>query len=507
MAKYLIDLSSLDAATTEQAHDALTKLRAKKANSPLEFWMPHEKQQTFLASRRPIKAFLGGNRSGKTTCGIADDVIQAIDRELVPEHLQEYKKWEPPFYCRILAPDFDYYQARIIQPKLRELLPKQALKSGGWAKSYSKEARVLELANGSFFEFMTYKQDLEQMGGSARHRIHYDEEPPEAIRKENMMRTIDWNGDEIFTMTPLLGMSWMFDIIWERRDSDPDVFVVTVDMDDNPHLSGRAKKRALSGLSDEEREARKHGRFVHFAGLIYGNDFQRSTHVIPQIEVPRAQPNGEEKLGKPLVPIYVGIDPGMQYMAAVVYAYVDQDGKIVVFHELALKDSTISVVADAIKAYNKANEFEPQSYWIDPAAKIRNNHTGRTEQFEYLMQGIKATLGQNDVMAGINVIKARLQQNPPQLIVSAECREIIREFARYRWSTPSHLPEATHKDQPVKRDDHLLDALRYLVMSRPRGPETQTTETLTRDQKLFKEDLERELRSVPKTEHGPGVFA
>jgi hypothetical protein len=54
----------------------------------------------------PLKAFLGGNRSGKTTVGIVDDLIQAIDHDAVPEHLKQYKLWEPPFYCRIITPDF-----------------------------------------------------------------------------------------------------------------------------------------------------------------------------------------------------------------------------------------------------------------------------------------------------------------------------------------------------------------------------------------------------------------
>lgn len=506
MAKYLIDLSGLDASTSDKARAALTDLRAKKSQDPLSFWIPHDKQVVFLRSQCPIKAFLGGNRSGKTTCGIADDVIQALDRDMIPEHLQSFKKWEPPFYCRILAPDFDYYQARIIQPKLKELIPKKAFKPGGWGKSYNKEHRVLELANGSFFEFMTYKQDLEQMGGAARHRIHYDEEPPEDLRKENMMRTIDWDGDELFTMTPLLGMSWMFDAIWEQKEIDPDIFVVTVDMDDNPHLSGRAKKRALAGLSSEEREARKHGRFVHFAGLIYGNDFQRSTHVIPQIELPREDPVGAEKLGKPKYPIYVGIDPGMQFMAAVVWAWVEADGKLVIFNELALKDRTIEQVCAAIHTYNEFNEIEPARYIIDPAAKIRNNHTGRTEQFEYHQQGVMCILGQNDVMSGISTIKAYLQQTPPQLVVTANCREIIREFVRYRWATPSHLPEASHKDAPVKRDDHLLDALRYLIMSRPKGPVVEHVEQFGRLEQLFKDDLARSTNPIPQTNYGPGVY-
>ncbi len=44
-----------------------------------------------------------------------------------------------------------------------------------------------------------------------------------------------------------------------------------------------AIKPSEAGLSDEERQARKSGRFVSFAGLIYGS-FSTNTHVVPEFE-------------------------------------------------------------------------------------------------------------------------------------------------------------------------------------------------------------------------------
>ena len=61
-----------------------------------------------------------------------------------------------------------------------------------------------------------FEQDLDKFGGTAKHRIHYDEEPPRNIRQEGKMRLLDYEGaDELFTMTPFSGMGWMFDEIWE----------------------------------------------------------------------------------------------------------------------------------------------------------------------------------------------------------------------------------------------------------------------------------------------------
>ena len=45
---------------------------------------------------------------------------------------------------------------------------------------------------------------------------------------------------------------------------------------------------------------------------------------------------------------------------------------------------------------------------------------------------------------------------------------------RYRWKQPPRTGE-DGPQKPVKKDDHLLDALRYAVMSRPYLPQCQTT--------------------------------
>ena len=75
------------------------------------------------------------------------------------------------------------------------------------------------------------------------HRVVYDEEPRQEVRNECLTRLIDFDGEEIFALTPFSGMAWLFDEVydpWERGDLDPkDGRVVVVDMDDNPHFLRR----------------------------------------------------------------------------------------------------------------------------------------------------------------------------------------------------------------------------------------------------------------------------
>lgn len=448
--------------TDLETRQLLAALESIRVNDPLQFFHVategyplHPKQHDFLLSNDPLKAFLGGNRSGKTTAGIVDDLIQSVDRDSLPEHLRQYKKWEPPFYCRIVCPDFVSTMEGVIFQKIKEWAPKGQLRGGSWESAYDKQLRKLHFTNGSWWQFLTYEQDLDKHSGAALHRVHFDEEPPEDVWQECQMRLIDFGGDTLLTMTPLLGLSWTYDKVWEKRHL-PGYKVVQVDMDDNPHLNQEAKERLLEGLSDEERQARKEGRFVHFAGMVFP-EFRDALHTTNPPE--RSFLNGQS--------IVVGIDPGIRWTGICFVAF-DDENYALVFDELYLKQQTVPQVAEAIQAKLKEWDVAPDFYVIDPSARNRTQINADAVEAEFQRHGIFAVHGQNDRESGILTIKRRLQSSPPSLLVSNACKELIYEFGRYRID-----PKANKNDQSafevVKVDDHVLDAMRYALMSRSWG--------------------------------------
>lgn len=501
-----LDPENLEHLSPEQREKALLileTLKGAKLQNPLLFYnnpeiaeligsRVHHKQLEFHSFDTSIKAFFGGNQSGKTTAGLVDDLIQALDDKDLPEHLLKYKVWNPPFYCRILAPDFVDATEKVIFPKLKELIPAHTLVGGSWKTAYNKQLRHLMFKNGSVFTFMTYEQDPFKMGGATLHRIHYDEEPPHEHRKENIMRLVRYDGDEIFTMTPLKGLTWTYDEIWEHKDEDDDISVVEVDIDDNPWITQDAKERVLGAYSDEELQFRKSGKFIHIAGMIY-SEFDPREHVIPW-RTPNPNSN-----------IIVGIDPGLGSRCAVVWVSLDSEDRMVVFDEIYVKGAIVSDVAGQIHKINTEFDIKPIYNVIDPAARDRHHQTGRSDQMEYADHGIYTIAGQNAVRPGINAVKERLQSG--KLYIADNCVNIIKEMKNYRWREPPKSGE--DKEKPIKKDDHLLDALRYVVMSRPYLPENLPGKPLTGQERLHQlmlEDMRNAGNQQPTHEFG-GLYS
>jgi phage terminase large subunit-like protein len=481
----------------------LGQLRDAFDQFPFWKYAPHERQKLFHASIGiPIRAFVAGNRTGKSHAGVMDDLIQCVDADVLPPWLAPYKRWAPPFHMRIVTPDLTTTGEGVIIEKLMAFTPRSQLVGDKWDKAYNERRRRLSFKNGSWIEFLSTAQELDKHGGSALHRVHFDEEPfgnrGRQIFTEALTRTIDFGGEIVFTMTPLLGLSWTYDVLThnDRPRNDDEVFVVTADMDDNPHLDERTKQRVLAMYPEQERIARKTGRWVALQGLIYP-EFSLERHVVPQAEIPRL-PNGEAA-----VEVYVGIDPGLRYMAGVVYCWVEPDGTMVVFDEIPAEGKTVEAVANLIHSKNELLGVKPRWYVIDPAGRNKIHQTGRSDQDEYRRHGIYAVPGQNAHRAGFNTVKERLEADPPKLLVTANCEVLIDQFRRYAWKKPSRGDQDA-KEEPIKRDDHLLDALRYVCMSRPlapheKDPEPEPLDAATR---AFRHSISHFDR--PRSEHPLG---
>lgn len=371
-------------------------------------------------------------------------------------------KSPPPIYGRAVGVDFKQGIEKIIKPEIARWLPPSALQNGSWEDSYDGELKTLELANGSKLEFMSYEQDLEKFAGTSRDFIWYDEEPPEAIFDECNQRLVDKAGDWWMTMTPVEGMTWTYDRIYLEARTNPNFFVVEVITDENPYVNSVEIDVLQTGMTADDKKARRQGQYVQIGGLIYKVS---EANFIDVIMPPRDWLH------------FAMMDHGLANPTCFLWGAVDRDGRIVIYDEHYKAGEVVEWHAAEIHKKNERLERVPDYYVGDPSIKNTDPITGTSIQIEYTKYGIPIIPGNNDVRAGINLVKQKLIgiETPdgaiPMLYICKEaCPMLSWEIQRYRWATWASKTmdrQKNKKEEPHKQNDHACDALRYGVASRP----------------------------------------
>ncbi|SRR6266498_506676 len=444
----------------EAVRDLSEKVRLQATRPNIYGYKPHDKQVAFHAADGRNRLYIGGNRSGKTTAGIADDIWWCMGKH-------PYRQVpDGGVRGRIVGVDFTYGVEKILKPEFMRWCPVSLLRGGTWSDAYDSQERTLHFENGSFVEFMSYDQDVDKFAGTSRHFIHFDEEPPQDIFIECRARLVDTKGSWWMTLTPVQGMIWMFDEIYTRgNDPSSNISVIEVDTFENPYLDDVEINEFLKDIPEEDRDARLHGKFVRRGGVIY-KQFKRQIHVIDPLD--KIPDNWE---------VYNSMDHGFNNPTAWLWHAVDPDGNVITFAEHYEREMIIEDHAKQVKMINGSIGHEIQLSICDPACSQRNAQTGTSVMAEYSLHGVYMTPGNNDVISGINKINAYLSYNtklkPPRLPrwhITSNCVNLLAELPKYRWKTWSNKKserENNPYDVPHKKDDHACDAARYFFTIMP----------------------------------------
>ena len=220
------DLESLSIADLKDISDAVSALGHKSFKD----YVPHTKQKQFHLSNKKIRIILGGNRSGKSLAGFHEDVWHATGN--YPVWYPDELKLLQPTHGRYVATDYGKGVGEVFQPMLDELVPKNLIRRV--QKTNAGVPVKVYFTNGSTIDILTREQDTMVFEGWHGHYVHFDEPPPQDKFVACMRGLIDFGGRAWFTMTPLTE-AWIFDSLYDSKRQD--VFTVTVDMADNPHIS------------------------------------------------------------------------------------------------------------------------------------------------------------------------------------------------------------------------------------------------------------------------------
>jgi hypothetical protein len=431
------------------------------------YYEPNDKILPWHCADATTRAIFGGNRSGKTTAGGMEFLFHITG--LYPKWYPEHLRYKRAVKGRIIAKDFLKGVGEVIIPFLEEWLDMALV-----AKKQRNPMGVpikWQLKNGSVFDILTHEQSTEQFEGWKGDILWCDEPPPRDKYVASIRGLVDYNGRNWLTLTPLT-QPWIYDDIYTKADGKR-IYVVTVDIRDNKHLPPEAIKEFESQLTEEEKEARLHGRFMHLTGLVY-KEFDPQIHICEPVD---ARSNWTR---------YFAIDPHERNPTACLWLGVDSTGKIWVYDELWLKDMDVEQIAHSIHA--QEGELKPHVRLIDPHSDKDNAIAGgfniRKELAKY---GVYCQRGNSDPALGKSRIRQALtpryspvyKTEVPQMRVSRDCRQTIYEFQHYVWDEyRRNKEEYEAKDQVKKKNDHFMDALRYIFNFGPvyRPPDEEEEE-------------------------------
>lgn len=424
----------------------------------------HNKQIAFHMCTKRNRWVFGGNRSGKTECGAVESIYLARGNHPYKKINKNMEGWVVSLSSQVQR---DVAQKKILHYLNPDWIEEIVMQSG--RKDFPENGiidyiKIKNVLGGvSKIGFRNCDQGREKFQGTSLDFVWFDEEPPREIYLECKMRVLDRQGELFGTMTPLKGLSWVYDEIYLNSHADPEVWYEQMQWEDNPFLSPVEIKNISSTLSVEELESRKYGRFVGSEGLVY-KEFDENVNVIQPFNVPKEWYDN------------ISIDPGLNNPLSAHWYAVDFDGNIYVIAEHYAKGKDINYHANMIKNICKSLNWKTgfdgrYSALIDSAANQRTLASSKSVAELFIEQGINVNTKVNkDLFSGISKVKSYLKSadNKTKLFIFANCVNMIREFKCYFWG---------QGDNPIKKDDHSLDELRYYIMTKPHNEEKLTSKT------------------------------
>ena len=223
---------------------------------------------------------------------------------------------------------------------------------------------------------------------------------------------------------------------------------------DNPYLAEDGMYEAnLMSLPEHQRKQLLEGNWDVAEGAAF-SEFNRRIHTIEPFDIPNSWPR------------FRAADYGYSSYSGIVWFAIAPSGQLVVYRELYVSKVLAEDLADQIL---EAEYGEKMRYGVlDSSLWHKRGDTGPSIAERMILKGCRwrpADRSRGSRIAGKNEIHRRLQideyTGEPRMVIFNTCRNLISQLP----SIP--LSKTDPEDVDTNSEDHLYDALRYGVMTRP----------------------------------------
>ena len=403
---------------------------------PISWYKPLPTLANFHKSQAKFRWMFGGNRSGKSEGHIGYDISAlALNRH-------PYSSLPPNATIWACAPTWEMVGKILWKEKMERYIPPHNIAEMVWHNKQAMIPKEIRLCNGNTIEYKAFEQGRKIFQGRGVHYIGWDEQGPQDIFIECQARLMDFNGRFGLSATPIQPQPWLEEIIDDPASTDE---IFYADLNDNRksrdgYIDDEEIDLMISRWPEEVQETRIKGHFAGFFGAVY-KGFDRSVHVVEPFTIP-------EEWVK-----YRGIDFGYNNPFVCLWLARSPDNEWVAYAEHYQNQQLLKYHADKIHAYSNGDSF------ISTVAD--HDAQGRRELANLGIQTIPARKAVNE---GIESVQRaiKIQGNgKPRLTIFNTCRNLARELGGYRY--PEGLGKKDPKDEPIKLNDHTVDALRYII--------------------------------------------
>ena len=372
----------------------------------------HKAQQEISSDSSRFRVILAGRRFGKTVLAVEEMVFRAVMSENA-----RVAYISPTFQT---SRDITWSQlkqrVRGIHPSINESRLEMTLpnKHGGTSMIFLRSWDNVETLRGQYFNFIVLDEVAQFK--------NFWEGWHEVLRPA----LTDKKGGAMFISTPL-GFNHFYDL-YNTNDEDYKSFHFT--SYDNPFIDADEINKAKEELTEDRFAQEYLADFRKQEGLVY-KEFNRAHHLWDGSK----EPEISDKLG--------GVDFGYVHPTGVLSIKKDKYGIYWVTDELYKAGLTDVQLAEYVVSMGYIKVY-PDPARPEAIKELTNRGVNCAE----------VSKGHDSVANGIQKVREVLKQN--RLRVHKQCVNLISEFEMYAYRE--------NTEDPIKEHDHLLDALRYVIM-------------------------------------------
>ena len=386
-------------------------------------------QQTIARDKHRFRVVNCGRRFGKTTLAVYEMLAAAIskkDKEVV-----------------YIAPTFD---------QARRLAWEPLKKIGSPVIHEANEGRLeckIRTRDGGLSTIRLFGwESVERMRGSKNDFLIPDEVSSYRefwVHWEEVLRPtlIDKKGEVLFLSTPE-GFNHFYELYCLdpaqpappngiKQDADFKSFHFT--SYDNPNIPKEELDKAKTELTEDRFAQEIMADFRKTVGLVY-KEFDRAKHLYNHDVV-----NVKETIA--------GVDFGFHNPCAVIIIKKDYDGNYWIDNEWYKTEKTDAMIAEYVSGLDLNKVYpDPES----PGAIKELNSKGVPVR--------DVVKGKDSIKNGITKVRELFKTG--RLKIHTRCQNLITELESYHYA--DRKPDHNEDENPVKENDHAMDAMRYALM-------------------------------------------